>query len=64
MTSPPRYVARAEAGKGWRIWNRKSKKFWGNPFLDYPDALLAELNGPARPEVIVELVKNRTNRTD
>jgi len=39
------YVAKAEAGKGWRIWERKMKKWWGNYFKIYPEELLAELNG-------------------
>lgn len=52
-----RYVAKATAGKGWRIWNRKMKKWWGNYFNDYPTALLAELNGLKRPDKLVELTK-------
>lgn len=43
-----RYVARAEAGKGWRIFNRRTQKPWGNYFKNYPENLLAELNGPKR----------------
>jgi hypothetical protein len=52
-----RYVARAEAGRGWRVWDRKISRWWGNPFADYPEALLAELNGPKRPARIVELTR-------
>lgn len=52
-----RYVAKAEPKKGWRIWNRKMKKWWGNYFKQYPEDLLAELNGERRPEKIVELTK-------
>lgn len=54
-----RYVAKAVPGVGWRIWNRKQKKWWGNPFREYPAELLAELNGPKRPERLVELSKQQ-----
>lgn len=52
-----RYVAKAESGKGWRIWNRRTNRWWGNSFSYYPEALLEELNGAKRPEKIVELSK-------
>ena len=54
-----RFVAKAVAGSGWRIWNRKMKRWWGNYFIVYPEELLDELNGPARPEKIVELSKRK-----
>lgn len=50
-----RFVGKAEAGKGWRIWDNLAKKWWGEAYLSYPDALLAELNGPKRPERLTEL---------
>jgi hypothetical protein len=52
-----RFVARAEAGKGWKIWNRKTKRPWGNFYQAYPEDLLEELNGERRPEKIVELTR-------
>lgn len=52
-----RYVLKAEAGKGWRIWNTKMRKWWGNWYRQQPDELVQELNGDKRPEVIVELNK-------
>ena len=52
-----KYVAKAEAGKGWRIWNRKMKYWWGNFFRTYPEDLVSELNGQRRPTKIVELTK-------
>lgn len=52
-----RYVCRAEAGQGWRIWNRKTGKPWGNYFQAFPEELLAELNGAKRPDVLVELCR-------
>lgn len=52
-----RCVARAVAGKGWRVWDRKLNRWWGNYLPDYPEALLAELNGLKRPDKIVELTR-------
>lgn len=47
--SSARYVARAEAGAGWHVWDRKLKRWWGNFFTQYPSEVIAELNG-ARPK--------------
>lgn len=58
-TPKKRYVAKAIPGVGWRIWNRMQNKWWGNPFSSYPEELLSELNGPKRPERIVELSRRR-----
>jgi hypothetical protein len=52
-----RFVAKAIPGIGWRIWNRKQAKWWGNPFSHHPEELLLELNGARRPDKIVELTK-------
>ena len=54
-----RFVAKAVPSVGWRIWDNMQKKWWGSPFQSFPEALLAELNGPKRPERIVELSKQR-----
>lgn len=53
-----RYVAKSEAGQGWRVWDRKAKKWWGQAVSQYPDQLLAELNGEKRPEQIVEITRH------
>ena len=50
-----RYVAKAVAGKGWRVWNRKTQKWWGNYFSEHPEELLEELNGDRDTKRIVEL---------
>ena len=50
-----RYVAKAVPGSGWRVWDRKQNRWWGNHFTAYPASLLVELNGPKRPDRIVEL---------
>ena len=52
-----RFVGRAEAGKGWRIWDNKMRKFWGERYENYPALLLAELNGAKRPDRLKELVR-------
>jgi hypothetical protein len=52
-----RFVARAEAGRGWRIWDKQQKRWWGPVLSRQPDALLAELNGPKRPERLTELLR-------
>ena len=52
-----RFVAKPHEG-GWRVWDRTQKKWWGNVFRAFPEALLAELNGPKRPEKLVALCKN------
>jgi hypothetical protein len=63
MTPPQqRYVAKAEAGVGWRVWNRRAKRWWGNFFPEYPQAVLEELNGAARPEVLTQLCKSSQSR--
>lgn len=59
MSTQPRYVARAVTGKGWVVWNRKTSRRWGNIFASYPDEVLAELNGQARPEVLTELCRGK-----
>ena len=58
-----RYVCRAVPGVGWRIWDRKMNKWWGNAFTDFPQLLIDELNGLKRPEALVCLTrpKNKKN---
>ncbi len=54
-----RYVAKSEAGKGWRVWDRKLRRGWGEWRREYPQELLAELNGPRRPDRLVALCRRR-----
>jgi hypothetical protein len=58
MSGKIRYVAKAEAGIGWRIWDRKTRRYWGNFFAGFPDALILELNGEKRLEHIVKLSRS------
>ncbi|NUW45021.1 hypothetical protein [Nonomuraea rhodomycinica] len=39
-----RYVARGVPG-GYRIWDNKARRWWGELYELCPDDLLAELNG-------------------
>jgi len=39
------FVGKAIEGVGWRIWNKKGRKWWGNFLSEYPDEFLDELNG-------------------
>ena len=57
-----RFVAKAEAGRGWRVWDRKMRRWWGKHFADYPQAVLAELNGPKRPDRLVELTRAKRSQ--
>jgi hypothetical protein len=59
-----RFVAKAEAGEGWRIWDRKMRKWWGERYKHHPEALLAELNGDKRPERLTELVRQTPRKRD
>ena len=51
-----RYVAQGVPG-GWRIWNKKTGRFWGQLYELQPDDLVEELNGQRRTEVIVDLTR-------
>jgi hypothetical protein len=42
---------------GWKIWNNKSKSWWGQFYELQPDELLIELNGAKRSDVIVTLTR-------
>jgi hypothetical protein len=55
-TSPRRYVLRGVPG-GWRVYDNKRKRFWGDHYEVCPDDLVAELNGDGRQHVIVALTK-------
>lgn len=39
-----RYCIRAVKGKGWRIYDRKMKKWWGNFSQEFPSKILDRLN--------------------
>lgn len=46
-----RYCIRAVKGKGWQIWDRKMKRFWGRPHKEFPDAILEKLNSGKQGEL-------------
>jgi len=49
-----KFVGKGVPG-GWKIWNKKAKKWWGELYEKQPDELLNELNGEKRPDVLVKL---------
>jgi hypothetical protein len=51
-----RYVARGVAG-GYRIWDNKAGRWWGDHYEVCPDDLLLELNGRRNPRRVTELLK-------
>jgi hypothetical protein len=52
-----RFVARAEAGHGWRVWDNFFRRWWGPCLSSQPDELVAELNGERRLERLNQLVQ-------
>jgi hypothetical protein len=51
-----RYVARGVPG-GYRIWDNKNRRWWGELYQLCPDDLLTELNGDADYDTITALLK-------
>ncbi|MEV4351826.1 hypothetical protein AB0J83_45820 [Actinoplanes sp. NPDC049596] len=51
-----RYVARGVPG-GYRIWDIKAGRWWGESYELYPAELLAQLNGPRDRERIIALMR-------
>jgi hypothetical protein len=51
------YVARGVPG-GYRIWDNKRRRWWGELYELCPDDLTAELNGAADHDRITALVKH------
>jgi hypothetical protein len=60
---PRRFVAKAEAGRGWRIWDKPQKLCWGPVFATMPEDVLAELNGAKRPEELTTLMQKHNRPT-
>jgi hypothetical protein len=55
-----RYVGRAIAATGWRIWDNKLHRFWGEVYDPFPQALLDEETAvafPPRQEVAADIQK-------
>jgi hypothetical protein len=51
-----RYVLRGVPG-GWRIWDNKRSRFWGDLYEVSPDELVTELNGQKRFGFVVDLAR-------
>ena len=54
--SSARFVAKAEKGTGWRIWDKMQHQFWGPVFPQQPTSVIAELNGAKRGPELEKLV--------
>ncbi|HET9656405.1 MAG TPA: hypothetical protein VFP72_13700 [Kineosporiaceae bacterium] len=50
-----RYVARGVPG-GYRIWDNKAGRWWGDHYEVCPDDLLRELNSERNPQRLTELL--------
>jgi hypothetical protein len=51
-----RYVARGVPG-GYRIWDNKGRRWWGDLYELCPDELLGELNGDADSDKLTDLLR-------
>ncbi|WP_339156323.1 hypothetical protein [Actinomadura luteofluorescens] len=51
-----RYVARGVPG-GYRIWDNRRRKWWGDVYELCPDDLLTELNGDADYQKVTALLR-------
>jgi len=51
-----RYGARGVPG-GYRVWDNKGRRWWGDLYQLCPDDILTELNGEANPDKITALLK-------
>ncbi|GAA2280005.1 hypothetical protein GCM10010402_40900 [Actinomadura luteofluorescens] len=51
-----RYVARGVPG-GYRIWDNRRRKWWGDVYELCPDDLLTELNGDADYRKVTALLR-------
>jgi hypothetical protein len=60
--TPRRFVAQAAAGAGWRVWDKKARKWWGPVFATHPESIIDELNDRKRPERLTELMRAHDTR--
>jgi hypothetical protein len=51
-----RYVVRGVLG-GYRIWDNRVRRWWGDQYEVQPDDLVAELNGNANYARVTALLK-------
>jgi hypothetical protein len=51
-----RYVVRGVPG-GYRIWDNRARRWWGDQYEMQPDDLVAELNGSADYARVTALLK-------
>ena len=46
--------------KGYKIWDNKIKRWWGETYQHYPDELIKELNGDKNPTQLIKITKKTT----
>ncbi|MEU7155347.1 hypothetical protein [Streptomyces chrestomyceticus] len=51
-----RYVARGVPG-GYRVWDNRGRRWWGDLYELCPDELVEALNGGADPAKLMALMK-------
>ena len=56
LVSRRQYVARGVPG-GYRIWDNRRRRWWGDLYELCPDELLDELNGDADYQKLTDLLK-------
>jgi hypothetical protein len=56
-----RYVARGVPG-GYRVWDNKACRWWGDLYELCPDELVTELNNSHRSDRITELTRQARAR--
>lgn len=56
-----RYVPRGVPG-GYRVWDNKARRWWGDLYELCPDELVAELNGSHDPARITALTRTARAR--
>jgi hypothetical protein len=60
--SKRRFVAKAVAGAGWRVWETLRNRWWGKVYSSVPTELLAELNGEKNGDRIAALTTDISRR--
>ena len=56
-----RFVCKGVEG-GWRIWDNKRKKYWGEHYELQPDEIADELNNRKRKEIL-DYLNTKFNET-
>lgn len=52
-----RFVGKGIPKGGYKIWDSKIKRWWGETYKYYPDELIKELNGDKKPTQLIAITK-------